>query len=426
MLCVPSFFSSCPASWCRALSFWSCSLLCPVTTSAAPTVLVGRPALPHLLCIRRCLAIPRAFAYMLCVFSFFSSRPASWCRVPSSWSCSLLFLSQVADGYPNRLRGPFGGACVWSSPTIRGRRLPSVGEVFLLPSGALDSIKASSDDTSSEYTFIMRLPGASEDTGALNCALLTSDGGLRLDHASGMGALFSIGPVSLPEECPLLIPIVAEMLESPPHFGPRRAYAAGLDCLRLDLFFRYPRLGHIIIHPLTNLGPYPPWRDSLESLVTHVLGLPFLCYRAPQARVLRLIQAWILSLPDTPISAVFFPRYAESAVDRYLRRSRPCDVPVGPLFRGTRPIDLVSLFPHYRDLSTLPEVPSPLCVSFSPSSNPPCTSVGPALSLCPRWWWASMEHSCCRAFYPSLPPRSAPSSACTYTAYRRRAGPLPR
>jgi hypothetical protein len=71
-------------------------------------------------------------------------------------------------------------------------------------------------------------------------------------------------------------------------------------------------LGHIIIHPLTNLGPYPPWRDSLESLVTYVLGLPFLCYRVPQARVLRLIRAWNLSLPDTPLSAVFFPRYAES------------------------------------------------------------------------------------------------------------------
>ena len=103
----------------------------------------------------------------------------------------------------------------------------------------------------------MRLPGASEDTGALNCALLTLDGGLRLDHASGEGALFSIGPVSFPDECLLLIPIVAEMLESPPHFGPQRAYAASLDCLQLDLFFRYPRLGHVIINPLTTLGPYP-------------------------------------------------------------------------------------------------------------------------------------------------------------------------
>ena len=254
---------------------------------------------------------------------------------------------------------------------IRGRRLPTVGEVFKLPSGALDATKASSDDMSSEYTYIMRLPGASEDTGALNCALFTLDGGLRLDHASGEGALFSIGPVSLPDVCPLLIPIVAEMLESPPHFGPQRAYAAGLDCLQLDLFFRYPRLGHVLLNPLTALGPYPPWCASLESLVTHVLGLPHLCYRSPQPRVLRLIHAWNLSLPDTPLSAVFFPRYAESAVDRYLRRARLSDVPMGPpcdLHRGVRPIDLPSLFPHYKDLTTLPEVPPPLLLCSFPFS----------------------------------------------------------
>ena len=133
-----------------------------------------------------------------------------------------------------------------------------MGEVFLLPSGALDSAKASSDHTSSEYIFIMRLPGVSEDTGALNCALFTSDGGMRLDHASGKGALFSLGPVSLPDECPLLIPIITEILESPPYFGLQRAYAAGLDYLRLDIFLRYPCVGHVIIHPLTTLRPYPP------------------------------------------------------------------------------------------------------------------------------------------------------------------------
>ena len=58
---------------------------------------------------------------------------------------------------------------------------------------------------------------------------------------------------------------------------------------------------------------------SSPSSPTSSLSLPLLCYRAPQARVLRLIQAWNLSLPDTPLSAVFSPRYAESAVDRYLR-----------------------------------------------------------------------------------------------------------
>ena len=248
------------------------------------------PGHPEGLCVRAVRALPFLVLSRLvvsCAFLLVMLAPV---------------LSQVADTYPNRLRGPFGGPCVWSSPTIRGRRLPSVGEVFSLPIGALDATKASSDGVLSAYIFIMRLPGASEDTGALNCALFTSDGGVRFDHASGEGAMFSIGPLSLPDECPLLIPIVAELLESPPHFGPQRAiFLTGLDRLKLDLFLRYPRLGHIIVHPLTNLGPYPPWRDSLESLVTHVLSLPLLCYRAPQARVLRLIQAWNLSLRHSSV-----------------------------------------------------------------------------------------------------------------------------
>jgi hypothetical protein len=67
-----------------------CLLLCSVATSAALSILVGRSTLLHLLFLRRRLAIPRAFAYMLCVFSFFSSCPASWCRVISSLSCSPL------------------------------------------------------------------------------------------------------------------------------------------------------------------------------------------------------------------------------------------------------------------------------------------------------------------------------------------------
>ena len=130
-VCVLLILAPSRASWRRALSLWLCSLLfclgdhwClmlllhVVLVLVCPSCCCHCPVIPTIrVLVSSCLCFPFRVPFLPSPCAPHPSH-ARFCR----W--------QMAT--PIACVGLSVGACVWISPTIRGCRLPSVGEVFLL------------------------------------------------------------------------------------------------------------------------------------------------------------------------------------------------------------------------------------------------------------------------------------------------------
>ena len=209
-------------------------------------------------------------------------------------------------------------------------RAPPPYTLFSLPTALVDKKKSAVDECAADdpYTYIMYIPGISEDTGEPTCILLTTSGFWRVDHASFHGRAYAQLAAAVPADVERAARYI---FLSPPGTGPRRIPRPPRSSCRSGYHLL---LGHLRPCPLKSTHQHLfGTAAELARRVTADLRPQHTRELHAGMREYRLLEYWRLGalVPAGADGACVVGRYAESAYDKWLRRSGSADGAQPPL-----------------------------------------------------------------------------------------------